>query len=139
MACRQESSTMLKAKERPASADALHRATSPTGRRDKGQGRSSTASGTSTMRAATRMFRQAEDSPSPSRKNGRGSPSRSPTRQASGMTQPSDRHLLTTTQSAPVSHGTTVIVAGKGTEVDAPPLVKIHIPYLHRTLFSLTV
>jgi hypothetical protein len=110
---------MLKGKERPASADALHRVSSPAGRRDQGlQGRSSTAAGTSTVRSATRMFRQAEDSPSPSRKNGRGSPSRSPTRQAASNTiQPSDRHLLTTTQSAPVSHGTTVIVAGKGTEV----------------------
>lgn len=127
--CRQESSTMLKTKDRPVSADALHRGgtagsphrsrNKPAGMEQSGQVRSSTALGISTLRSSTRMFRRAEDSPSPVRKSKRSSPERGATHPPPISIDHSSRdcNLLNggTGPSTPLN--TTVVMAGNGTEV----------------------
>jgi hypothetical protein len=102
---------MLKMKDRPATADATHRATSPGGgrhsRHQQEAARSSTATGASAGRSTARMFRTAEESPSPSRKGRKGSPERHAARNQPGA---ADAHQANGKNIA-------VVVAGKGSEV----------------------
>lgn len=108
---------MLKTKGRPATADALHRADAPPGRRgDKNSSnlsRSTTAAVTG--RPAARMFRPAADSPSPSRNKARkGSPDRSPARHSAAE---QGQQAAVAAAGAGVGKNMTVVVAGKGSEV----------------------
>lgn len=128
---------MLKTKERPASADQFgashaHTATAPAGfPRKSSQGshghglglspeRSHTASGmfsSSSGRASTRMFRKADDTPSPTRKTRRGSPERSPSRPPTGTETAGHGFGNNEILGAP-GNGTSIVIAGKGgTEV----------------------
>jgi hypothetical protein len=103
---------MLKMKDRPATADAIHRATSPGGgrhsRHQQEAARSSTATGATAGRTTARMFRTAEESPSPSRKGRKGSPERHAARNQAGAA--ADPHQANGKNIA-------VVVAGKGSEV----------------------
>lgn len=117
---------MLKTKERPASADQFGTSTAPKAPRRPKDGlanshglspeRSHTAAGLSTMRSSTRMFRQTEDSPSPSRKNRR-SPDRSASRPAGGAETPVHHGLGNSQILGQTGNGTSIVIAGRGTEV----------------------
>lgn len=111
---------MLKTKERPASADQFAATAPKAARKSKdttGSERSHTAAGLSTVRSATRMFRQSEDSPSPSRKNRRGSPDRSTSRPPNGSETPVQHGLSTSQILGAPGNGTNIVIAGRGTEV----------------------
>eukprot|EP00598_Pedospumella_elongata_P000366 CAMPEP_0184973908 /NCGR_PEP_ID=MMETSP1098-20130426/5512_1 /TAXON_ID=89044 /ORGANISM="Spumella elongata, Strain CCAP 955/1" /LENGTH=756 /DNA_ID=CAMNT_0027496413 /DNA_START=91 /DNA_END=2361 /DNA_ORIENTATION=- len=137
---KQESTTMLKApRERPASADMFNtkansRNTNSFGgtgspmasnNRKSTQGLLQGRSNTATVRSATRMFRQHEDSPSPGRKSRRGSPERATSRQPmtrdgsanTGMLGSPQHHSANQVNGDP-TQGTTVMMSNRGTEVE---------------------